>query len=345
MSSNASCRPKTLPRLRRLLNRQLLRAPWRRPSVLVLTPAKNAKEHLPLYFERLNRLDWPRERLSVGLIEGDGTAGTWAELRCLEPVLRRRAARVSIAKPDFGFQLPKGARRRMHEPQFARRTVLAKVCNYLLFNALRDEDLVSWIDVDVIEFPPDILKRPIGYGRDIVHPHCVTAYGSSTFDLYSWSDHARQIMHDMQGRGEVALDSVDGTVLLIKADRHRDGLIFPPFPVWRGQRAGAAGVSGMGQERDRDGGTRHHGARHGSAMLGAARRRDLKRTGVTDRLPRRREAAGVTFEQQDVQIPVPHQLPVLPELRGVRSYFARFCGRPDPVPRLIHLQTYGLGPP
>ena len=37
-------------------------------------------------------------------------------------------------------------------------------------------------------------------------------------------------MNDLRSEGDVVpLDSVGGTMLLIRADVHRDGLIFPPF--------------------------------------------------------------------------------------------------------------------
>ncbi|MFX8668609.1 hypothetical protein ABTM51_20880, partial [Acinetobacter baumannii] len=36
-------------------------------------------------------------------------------------------------------------------------------------------------------------------------------------------------MEQLRGRERVRLDSVGGTVLLIRADRHRDGLVFPTF--------------------------------------------------------------------------------------------------------------------
>jgi len=199
------------------------------PSVLVLTPVKNAKKHLPAYVERLTNLDWPRGRLSIGLLEGDSTDGTWDALRRQTGALKRRARKVTLARRDFGFQLPDGVPRWAPEQQYARRTVLAKARNHLLFCALRDEEWVLWLDVDVIEFPRDILHRLIGYGRDIVHPHCVTEYGGKTFDLNAWADHGKQTLHDMRGREIVPLDSVGGTMLLVKADRHRDGLIFPPF--------------------------------------------------------------------------------------------------------------------
>jgi hypothetical protein len=109
--------------------------------------------------------------------------------------------------------------------------VIAKSRNHLLARALTDERWVLWIDVDVVEYPPDVLERLLATRRDIVHPHCVKAFGGPTFDLNAWRDHGRLHMQDLRGGEElVRLDAVGGTMLLVRADLHRDGLIFPPFP-------------------------------------------------------------------------------------------------------------------
>jgi len=44
-------------------------------------------------------------------------------------------------------------------------------------------------------------------------------------------------IHHLRGNGSeslvVEIDSVGGTMLLVRADLHRDGLVFPPFPYRR----------------------------------------------------------------------------------------------------------------
>ena len=47
------------------------------PTVLVLTPVKQAAAHLPRYFEALSGCDYPPDRLSVGILEGDSTDGSY----------------------------------------------------------------------------------------------------------------------------------------------------------------------------------------------------------------------------------------------------------------------------
>jgi hypothetical protein len=64
-----------------------------------------------------------------------------------------------------------------------------------------------------------------------VLPHCVLDYGGVTFDQNAWRDKGRLHLDDLRDEGDlVPLDTVGGTMLLIRADLHRDGLIFPPVP-------------------------------------------------------------------------------------------------------------------
>ncbi len=115
--------------------------------------------------------------------------------------------------------------------QRERRSVLAKSRNHLLFRALGDEDWVLWLDVDVVEYPPGIIERLLETGKDIVQPNCVREYGGESFDLNAWRDRGRLHLHDLRGEGDVVrLDSVGGTMLLVRADVHREGLVFPPYP-------------------------------------------------------------------------------------------------------------------
>lgn len=200
-----------------------------RPTVLILTPVKNAAPHLDRYVALLEALDWPRERLSIGLLEGDSDDGTAERLADLAPRLAQRCRRVTVAHRDFGFRMPPGVPRWAPAYQILRRGVLARARNNLLFRALDDEAWVLWIDVDLVDYPADIVARLLATGLDIVHPHGVTRPGGATFDLNAWTDGGRSTMQDLRGRGPVRLDSVGGTMLLVRADLHRDGLVFPPF--------------------------------------------------------------------------------------------------------------------
>jgi hypothetical protein len=200
------------------------------PRVLILTPIKSAAGHLQRYVELIERLDWPGDRLSLGLLEGDSNDETFGIATSLLPRLLTRASRVGLFQKHFGFHMPAEAPRWAPAYQKSRRAVLARARNHLLSRALDDEDWVLWIDVDVIDYPPDVLRRLLATGYDIVVPHCVQRPGGPTFDLNNWSSNGTVTLQHRRGRGPMRLDAVGGTMLLIRADLHRDGLVFPPYP-------------------------------------------------------------------------------------------------------------------
>lgn len=198
-------------------------------AILILTPVKNAALHLPTYFRGLRSLTYPHELLSLGILESDSTDGTYEQVQASIDDLDFRTAHVF--RRDYGFTIPPGMPRWAPGIQVKRREILARARNQLLFRALDDERWVLWLDVDVIEYPPDVIERLLAAGKQIVTPNCVYAYGGRSFDLNAWRDHGRRHLHDLKNEGElVPLDAVGGTMLLVDADVHRDGVIFPPFP-------------------------------------------------------------------------------------------------------------------
>ncbi len=210
------------------------------PLVLVLTPVRDAAAHLARYAELLRRLDYPRERLSLGMLEGDSTDGTFELLPAvgeLLPGLRRFQA----WKHDFGAAAETsplaGAGRWAAHLQLERRAILARARNRLLQRALADEDWVLWLDVDLADYPADILRRLLAVGEPIVQPHCVGPDGN-TFDTNAWQLTPRGplILDRLRGREVVTLHGVGAAMLLVRADLHREGLVFPPFLYGRRSR-------------------------------------------------------------------------------------------------------------
>ncbi len=202
-----------------------------KPKVLILTPVKDGARFLDNYVGNLERLAYPREKLSLGILEGDSRDASWSLIRELRSRLERRCRSVTILKRDYGFHMPPDTPRWAAAYQPARRNVLARSRNQLLFRTLDEEDWVLWLDVDVVKYPFDLIELLLGAKLDIVHPHCVKEPGGETFDLNAWSDRGAKTMAHFRGAARpVRLDAVGGTVLLVRADLHRDGLIFPPFP-------------------------------------------------------------------------------------------------------------------
>lgn len=205
-----------------------------REKVLILTPVKDAEHFLENYFKSLHQLTYPADLLSIGLLEGDSGDNTYAVLQNRLPGLQNRFRAATVLQKHFGFKIPSGLPRWTSHIQLERRSVLAKSRNYLLFRALDDEDRVLWLDVDVIEYPCDIIEQLLATGKDIVHPNCVKCYGGDSYDLNAWRERGKLHLHDLRREGDlVKLDAVGGTMLLVRADLHREGLVFPAFPYGR----------------------------------------------------------------------------------------------------------------
>lgn len=196
------------------------------PAVVVLTPVKNAAHHATGYVDRVLALDYERSQLSVAILASDCSDDTVAAFTTEFERLEQVGISTQIFTRDFGYSLPEGVPRWEPSLQLARRTVLAKSRNHLLFGGLGDADWALWLDVDVIDFPNDVIDQLLAVDGDIVHPNCVDRTGRC-FDLNAWTDHGRWHLEDYVGLGRVELHAVGGTMLLVRGDCHRDGLIWP----------------------------------------------------------------------------------------------------------------------
>ena len=84
------------------------------------------------------------------------------------------------------------------------------------------------MDVDLLFYPPHIIQTLLDTGKEIVQPHCVLEPGGRTFDQNAWTAPGIH-MDRCRAQSLVRLNAVGGTMLLVKADLHRDGLVFPTF--------------------------------------------------------------------------------------------------------------------
>lgn len=155
--------------------------------------------------------------------------------------------------------------------QKARRAVMAKARNSLLFTTLGPAtSWVLWLDSDVVESPPTLIQDLAKHNKDVLVPNCFQRFYNNEkskmderpYDYNSWqdSDIAVQMGAKMgpddillEGYAEmptyrtlmahlatdggdkglaIPLDGVGGTALLVKADVHRDGAMFPPFAFY-----------------------------------------------------------------------------------------------------------------
>lgn len=163
------------------------------------------------------------------------------------------------------------AERHKMENQKVRRAAMARARNSLLFTTLGPyTSWVLWLDSDIIETPQTLIQDLASHNKDIIVPNCFQRFvnpdtkkwAERPYDFNSWqdSDTARAMAKGMdkddlllEGYKEMAtyrslmayayrpnepvnqvmpLDGVGGTALLVKAEVHRDGAMFPPFPFY-----------------------------------------------------------------------------------------------------------------
>lgn len=155
--------------------------------------------------------------------------------------------------------------------QKARREVMAKARNSLLFTTLGPStSWVLWLDADIVETEPTLIQDLAAFDKPIIVANCFQKYydpetkkmAERPYDFNSWQDSenalkmAEQMGPDdilLEGYAELAtyrtllaymstpggkqdlvvpLDGVGGTALLVKADVHRDGAMFPAFSFY-----------------------------------------------------------------------------------------------------------------
>lgn len=157
------------------------------------------------------------------------------------------------------------------ENQKSRRAAMSKARNSLLFTTLGPTtSWVLWLDSDIVETPPTLIQDLAAHDKPVIVPNCYQRYYDKEkgktdirpYDYNSWVDSqtaqqlgekmgkddillegytematyrtlmAYMMKPDGDSNEEVQLDGVGGTALLVKADVHRDGAMFPPFAFY-----------------------------------------------------------------------------------------------------------------
>lgn len=146
--------------------------------VLILTPLRNAAEHLFAYFDLLSQLTYPHELIDLAFLVGDSVDDTVAVLAAELDRVQQRTDNVPfrsalIVEKDFGVKLSQNVEdRHGFAAQGPRRKTMGKARNYLLSVALKPEhSWVYWRDVDIQDSPSKIIEDFIAHDRDILVPN------------------------------------------------------------------------------------------------------------------------------------------------------------------------------
>lgn len=152
-----------------------------------------------------------------------------------------------------------------------RRAAMSRARNSLLFTTLGPSTAwVLWLDADIVETEHTLIEDLASHDKPIIVPNCFQRYSDNgkpairPYDYNSWqdSDAAQELAKNMgpddillegyesmatyrllmakvadesperDQRKIMSLDGVGGTALLVKAEVHRDGAMFPPFAFY-----------------------------------------------------------------------------------------------------------------
>lgn len=224
------------------------------PNVAIFVPVRDGEPFIERNFDLVASLDYPKDRLRLVHCEGDSVDGSRA---LLEDLRRRRCGDlrgIDILDHRSGTRIE---RRKRWKPdvQLERRGAIAAARNTLIREGLSgDDEWVLWLDVDICDFPADILKTLLGIGEKIVTPNCVLDAEGPSYDLNAYLETGtardseyykhvvgglfqppagywrRRHLHDLRYLDRTPLTAVGGTMLLVHSSVHRAGLDFPEFP-------------------------------------------------------------------------------------------------------------------
>lgn len=183
-----------------------------------------------------------------------------------------RFSKVTILRQDTeSLQSQSEKDRHALKVQKERRANMALARNSLVFSTLGPyTSWVLWLDADVVESPPTLVQDLVSHDKPVISANCYQRYHDEEkkedsirpYDFNNWveSEEGLKIASNMaddeiivEGYAEIAtyralmahfydangdvnaemeLDGVGGAAVLVKADVHRDGAMFPPFPFY-----------------------------------------------------------------------------------------------------------------
>jgi len=224
------------------------------PTISIFITVRDASMHLTRCFELLSDLDYPKDKLKITFCEGWSEDDTSDILESLITAHKDVFRGLQAIQYTSGRKIP---RQRLDQPtsQYRRLSAQAATRNHLMSVGLDDSDeWALWLDVDVIDYPRDILQKLLADDSKIVVPDCTRYPNSRSSDRdiyldigapknseyyrlasggyfrhperYHWHKH----LHDLRYLDRAPLSSVGGSMLLVHESVHNSGVTFPEIP-------------------------------------------------------------------------------------------------------------------
>jgi hypothetical protein len=140
-------------------------------KILIGTPIKNNEKYIENLINLIDKIDYPKNLISLCFIENDSEDDTWS---VLNKVINDRLKveeynKITLKKLDLGFKLK-------HENRYDTNYTIQRIKsivitrNYIINNYLKDAEYLWWLDADVVDFDKNIVKDFLNINKDVVMP-------------------------------------------------------------------------------------------------------------------------------------------------------------------------------
>ncbi|KAI9922689.1 hypothetical protein PsorP6_000462 [Peronosclerospora sorghi] len=217
------------------------------------------------FFELVKSFTYPKEKVSIALLTS--SASDYVKVKEHYGHYIDLYPRLSVVfRNDFALSGVTRENRHSISLQANRRRMIARYRNYALLLTMETwHQHVVWLDADIQIIPPHLLSKMVQSRLDIVTPLClinIAKKDGRTMTLMlrpsNLSDQENnefvpgpsgaELMHDLdESTPFVPLDSVGGTMLYVRADIHRQGVLFSTNYVI-GSEWGREGYDGIETE-------------------------------------------------------------------------------------------------
>uniref|UniRef100_M4BFC8 Glycosyltransferase family 62 protein n=1 Tax=Hyaloperonospora arabidopsidis (strain Emoy2) TaxID=559515 RepID=M4BFC8_HYAAE len=260
----------------RIENTRVLAQPGNREtdSVLIICVFNDARSWgenrtIADFFELVGSFDYNREKISITLLTSSNAE--FLTIQKLFLTYIHEFPRLSlILRNDFAQGGLTRSNRHRPSLQGNRRRMLARYRNYALLSTMQSwHQHVVWLDADTKLIPSYLLAKMVHSGLDILTPVCyINVRGTMmNYDLNAWvgersvrppthlnGTYVPRPLHveflnqiDKSKEPFAPIDSVGGTMVYVRAEVHRQGILFPVHYVI-GSEWGREGYDGIETE-------------------------------------------------------------------------------------------------
>ncbi|KAG2778266.1 hypothetical protein PC129_g24603, partial [Phytophthora cactorum] len=241
-------------------------------SVLIICVLNDAESwgknrNMEDFFKLVGSFDYVKAKISIALLTSSMAEFTKAKL-VFGSYIQQYPRLSVIFRNDFISGRLTRLNRHNLSLQASRRRMLARYRNYALLSTMESwHQHVVWVDADITVIPPGLLLKMVQSGRDILEPVCVRNIRGKwlNYDANAWVGQRKvrsatdknfvpgplnaRSFHNLPDKSKpfVPLDSVGGTMLYVRADIHRQGVMFPAHYVI-GSEWGREGYDGIETE-------------------------------------------------------------------------------------------------